>query len=101
MEIGKFIFVMYLQDRNFFQKIALLFGKDVIVSRWLKQHGNKPLHEIAASMSSDEVDDAIDFFEENAICVYKRIPCAWEAEYLDARVEKILTALYECKSSAD
>ena len=98
MEIGKFIFVMYLQERNFFQKIALLFGKDVIVSRWLKQHRNKPLHEIAASMSSDEIDETIDFFEENAVCIYKRVPCAWKAEYLDARVEKILTALNECRS---
>ena len=101
MEIGKFIFVMYLQDRNFFQKIALLFGKDVIVSRWLKQHGNKPLYEIAAEMSSDEIDDAIDFLEENAVCVYERVPCAWKAEYLDVRVGKILTALHESKSSAD
>ncbi len=101
MEIGKFIFVMYLQDRNFFQKIALLFGKDVIVSRWLKQHGNKPLQKIAASMPPNKIDEAIDFFEDNAVCVYERVPCGWTAEYLDTRVGKILTALHERKSSAD
>lgn len=35
--------IQNIENRNLFEKIALFFGRDLIVSRWLKQYQGKTI----------------------------------------------------------
>ncbi len=84
--------------KNFFEKVSLFFGRDIVFSRWLKQHQGNTVQEIIAQMSDEEIEKAREFIYSRPFKEIKHWGLAPD-EYVpvDARAEACLSEIEEQK----
>ncbi len=75
--------IQNIENRNWFEKIALFFGRDLIVSHWLKQYQGKTIEEIFANMNENQLNQAVGFLGRNAAYVASYVN---DNAFIDVRV---------------